>query len=102
MSEAKRLPGSLFVFDVVPEKMLELARRTPGRERDQAVELWSCLLNPAERAAISQIPGVAWIRDLVPPRAPGMVPLTLRAVRRLPPRVRYALPVFPPGELPLT
>lgn len=31
---AERLPGSLFVFDVVPAKMLELARRTPGRERD--------------------------------------------------------------------
>ena len=92
---AERLPGSFFVFDVVPEKMLELARRQSGRERDQAVELWSWLFNPEERAAISRIPGVAEIRDLVPPRAPGVVPLTLRAVRRLPRRVRYALPVFP-------
>ncbi len=91
----ERLPGSVFVFDVVPEKLLELARRQHGRERDQAVELWSWLFNPGERAAISQIPGVAGIRDLVPPRALGMVPLTLRAVRRLPRRVRYALPVFP-------
>jgi O-methyltransferase involved in polyketide biosynthesis len=92
---AEQLPGSSFVFDVVPEKMLELARRMPGREHDQAVELWSWLFNLEERAAISEIPGVEAIRDLVPPRAFGMVPLTLRAVRRLPRRVRYALPVFP-------
>jgi O-methyltransferase involved in polyketide biosynthesis len=38
---AQRLPGSSLVFDVVPDKMLELVRRMPGRERDQAVELWS-------------------------------------------------------------
>jgi O-methyltransferase involved in polyketide biosynthesis len=92
---AERLPGSSLVFDVVPEKMLELARRMPGRERDQAVELWSWLFNPEERAAISEIPGVARIRDLVPPLAPGIAPLVLGAVRRLPRRVRYALPVFP-------
>jgi O-methyltransferase involved in polyketide biosynthesis len=92
---AERLPGSSLVFDVVPEKMLELVRRQPGHERDQAIELWSWLFNPGEREAISQIPGVAGIRDLVPPRTRGMVPLTLRAVRRLPRRVRYALPVFP-------
>lgn len=92
---AGRLPGSSFVFDVVPEKMLELVRRQSGRERDQAVELWSWLFTPGERAAISQIPGVARIRDLVPPRAPGMVPVTLRVVRRLPRKVRYALPVLP-------
>jgi hypothetical protein len=35
----------------------------------------------------------------VPPRAPGVVPLTLLAVRRLPRRVRYALPVFPVLEV---
>jgi O-methyltransferase involved in polyketide biosynthesis len=64
---AERLPGSSFVFDVVPEKMLELVRRQPGRERDQAV----------------------------PPRAPGLVPLILWAIRHLPQRVRYALPVLP-------
>jgi O-methyltransferase involved in polyketide biosynthesis len=92
---AQRLPGSLLVFDAVPGKMPELARRQSGRERDQAVELWSWLFSPEELAAISQIPGVAGIRDLVPPRARGLVPLTLRAVRRLPRRVRYALPVFP-------
>jgi O-methyltransferase involved in polyketide biosynthesis len=96
---AERLPGSCFVFDVVPEKMLELARRTRGRERDQAVELWSWLFSPQERTAISEIPGVAGIRDLVPPRALGMVPLTLRAVRCLPRNVRYALPVFPVLEV---
>ena len=92
---AGRLPGSLLVFDVVPEKMLELVRKTSGRERDQAVELWSWLFSPQERAAIAALPGVAGIRDLAPPRALGVVPVTLRAVRRLPRRVRYALPVLP-------
>jgi O-methyltransferase involved in polyketide biosynthesis len=92
---AERFPGSSFVFDAVPDKMLELARKRPGRDSEQAVELWSWLFNAKERAAISEIPGVAEIRDLVPPRAHGMVPLTLRAVRRLPRRVRYALPVLP-------
>jgi len=92
---AGRLPGSLLVFDVVPEKMLELVQRMSGPERDQAVELWSWSFNAQERAMISKIPGVAGIADLVPPPALGMVPMTLRAVRRLPRRVRYALPVFP-------
>jgi O-methyltransferase involved in polyketide biosynthesis len=92
---AERLPGSLFVFDVVPERMLELVRRMSGPERDQAVELWSWSFSAQERAAIAAIAGVADIEDLVPPRAPGLVPVTLRAVRRLPRRVRYALPVFP-------
>jgi O-methyltransferase involved in polyketide biosynthesis len=96
---ADRLPGSSFVFDAVPEKMLEFVRKMPGRESDQAVELWSWLFNPAERTAISQIPGVAGIRDLVPPPAGGVVSLTLRAVRRLPRRVRYALPVLPVLQL---
>ncbi|HEX4291481.1 MAG TPA: class I SAM-dependent methyltransferase [Trebonia sp.] len=92
---AERLPGSLLVFDVVPEKMLELVRKTSGRERDQAVELWSWVFSAQERAAIGTIPGVAEIADLVPPRALGVVPVALRAVRRLPRRVRYGLPVFP-------
>jgi O-methyltransferase involved in polyketide biosynthesis len=92
---AERLPGSSFVFDVVPGKMLELVRRQSGRERDQAVELWSWLFSPEERAVIRKIRGVAGIRDLVPPLAPGVVPLALGAVRRLPRRVRYALPVLP-------
>lgn len=96
---AERLPGSSFVFDVVPEKMLELTRKMPGRESEQAVELWSWLFNAGERAAIGQIPGVAGVRDLVPPRARGLVPLGLRGVRRLPRRVRYALPVFPVLEV---
>jgi O-methyltransferase involved in polyketide biosynthesis len=92
---AQRLPGSSFVFDAVPEKMLELVGRQPGRERDQAVELWSWFFNSEERATISKIRGVAGIRDLVPPLALGVVPLALGAVRRLPRRVRYSLPVFP-------
>lgn len=48
-----------------------------------------------ERAAIAEIPGVAWIRDLSPPLALGAAPLALRAVRCLPRRLRYALPVVP-------
>lgn len=92
---AERLAGLSFVFDVVPEKMLEFVRKMPGQDSDQAVQLWSWLFNPDERTAISQIPGVAGIRDLVPPLARGVVPLTLWAVRRLPRRVRYALPVLP-------
>jgi O-methyltransferase involved in polyketide biosynthesis len=92
---ADRLPGSSLVFDVVPQKMLELVRRLPGRERDQAIELWSWLFNAGERAALSQIRDVAAVRDLVPPLTPGVVPVILRAVRCLPRRVRYALPVLP-------
>ena len=92
---AERLPGSSLVFDAVPEKMLDLVKRTPGRESEQAIEMWSWLFNSDEREAISQIPGVAEVRDLVPPRASGLVPLTLQAVRRLPRRVRYGLPVLP-------
>lgn len=92
---AKRLPGSSLVFDVVPEKMLELVRRTSGRERDQAVELWTWLFDRDERAAIAAIPGVARLRDLSPPLALGLAPLVLGAVRRLPRGLRYALPVLP-------
>lgn len=92
---ADRLPGSSLIFDVVPQKMLELVRRLPAPERDQAIELWSWLFNAGERAALSQISGVAAVRDLVPPLGPGLVPVILRAVRCLPRRVRYALPVLP-------
>lgn len=92
---AERLPGSSFVFDVVPDKMLEFVRKVPGRDSDQAVQLWSWLFNSEQRAAIGQIPGVAAIRDLKPPPAQGVVPLSLRAVRCLPRSVRYALPLLP-------
>ena len=92
---AERLPGSSLVFDVVPETMLKLVRRTSGRERDQAVELWTWLFNPDERAAIAEIPGVARLRDLSPPFALGPTPLVLRAIRCLPRSLRYALPVLP-------
>jgi O-methyltransferase involved in polyketide biosynthesis len=92
---AERLPGSSFVFDVVPERMLELVRKTSGPERDQAVELWTWLFDRDERGAIAEIPGVAWLRDLSPPLALGVVPLALRTVRCLPRRLRYALPVLP-------
>jgi O-methyltransferase involved in polyketide biosynthesis len=92
---AERLPGSSFVFDVVPERMLDLVRKTSGPERDQAVELWTWLFNTEERTAIAGLPGVARLRDLSPPFAPGIAPLVLRAVRCLPRSVRYALPVLP-------
>ena len=92
---AERLPGWSLVFDVVPERMLELVRRTSGRERDQAVELWTWLFDLDERAAIAEIRGVARLRDLSPPLALGLTPLLLRAVRCLPRRLRYALPVLP-------
>jgi hypothetical protein len=92
---AERLPGSSFVFDVVPERMLELARKASGPERDQAVELWTWLFGTEERAAIADIAGVAWLRDLAPPLAFRIVPLVLRAVRCLPRKLRYALPVLP-------
>jgi hypothetical protein len=94
-SIAERLPGSSFVFDVVPEQMLELVRKTSGRERDQAVELWTWLFDLDERATIAEIPGVAQLRDLSPPFSLGIAPLVLCAVRSLPRRIRYALPVLP-------
>jgi O-methyltransferase involved in polyketide biosynthesis len=92
---AQRLPGSLLVFDVVPEVMLDLVRRASGRERDLAVELWIWLFNPGERAAISAIPGVEELRDLTPPLTGNLTSLGLAAVGRLPRRLRYSLPVLP-------
>lgn len=91
---AERLPGSLLVFDVVPEAMLQMVRRASGRERDLAVELWTWLFNPRERAAISAIPGVEQLRDLAPPLTPGLAALAIAAVGRLPARIRYSLPVI--------
>lgn len=92
---AERLPGRSLVFDVVPEKMLEVVRKTSGRERDQAVELWTWLFDLDERAAIAGIPGVAQLRDLSPPFALRLAPFVMRAVRSLPRRLRYTLPVLP-------
>jgi O-methyltransferase involved in polyketide biosynthesis len=92
---AERLPSSLLVFDVVPEVMLDLVRRTSGRERDLAVELWTWLFNAAERAAISAIAGVVEVRDLAPPLTLDLASLGIAAIRCLPRRVRYSLPVFP-------
>jgi len=91
---AERLPGSLLVFDVVPEAMLDMVRRTSGRERELAVELWTWLFNPGERAAISAIPGVEELRDLALPLKRGVAPLVIAAIGRLPRRLRYSLPVF--------
>lgn len=98
---AERLPGSQLVFDVVPVRMLELVGRMSGRERDQAVELWSWLFDADERAALASIPGVSRLRDLKPPPAPRTAPLLLGAVRCLPRRLRYALPVLPVLEADL-
>ncbi len=96
---AERLPGSTLVFDAVPVRMLEVVRRMPGRESEQAAELWSWLFSTDERAAIAAIPGVARIRDLSPPPLFGLAPVALRAVRALPRAVRYALPVIPVLEI---
>jgi O-methyltransferase involved in polyketide biosynthesis len=91
---AERLPGSLLVFDVVPEMMLEMVRRASGRERDLAVELWTWLFSPGERAAISAIPFVEKLRDLAPPLTVGVTSLGIAAIDRLPRRVRYSLPLI--------
>ena len=92
---AERLPGSRLVFDVVPKAMLDLVRRTSGRERDLAVELWTWLFDAHERAAISAIPDVEDLRDLIPPRASGLASYGTAAIARLPRSVRYSLPVIP-------
>jgi O-methyltransferase involved in polyketide biosynthesis len=92
---AERLPGSLLVFDVVPEAMLELVRRTEGRERELAVELWTWLFNPGERAAIRATTGVEDLRDLAPPLTSGVTSLAIASIGLLPRRLRYSIPVCP-------
>jgi O-methyltransferase involved in polyketide biosynthesis len=91
---AERLPGSLLVFDAVPEAMLDLVRRASGRERDLAVEWWTWLFNPGERAAIQAIPRIEELRDLAPPLTSGVTSLGIAAVGLLPRRWRYSMPVF--------
>ena len=91
----ERLPRSRLVFDVVPKVMLDLVRRTTGRERDLAVELWIWLFDAHERAAISAIPAVEDLRDLIPPRASGPAAYGIAAIARLPRSMRYLLPVIP-------
>ncbi len=91
---AERLPGSLLVFDAVPEAMLDLVRRASGRERDLAVELWTWLIDPGERAAIQAIPRIEELRDLVPPLTSGVTSLGIAALGLLPKRLRYSMPVF--------
>jgi O-methyltransferase involved in polyketide biosynthesis len=92
---AERLPGSLLVFDAVPEAMLDLVRRASGRERDLAVELWTWLFNAGERAAISALPSIAEVRDLAPPLERGFASLGIAVIARLPRHLRYSLPVLP-------
>jgi O-methyltransferase involved in polyketide biosynthesis len=92
---AERLAGSLLVFDVVPEVMLKLVRRTSGRERELAVELWTWLFNPGERAAIRAITGVEDLRDLAPPPTSGVTSLAIAGIGLLPRRWRYSMPVLP-------
>lgn len=94
---AERLPDSSMVFDVVPETMLKMVGRGPDSE--QATRLWTWVFNAGERAGIGAMRGVSSVRDLTPPLALAVAPLLLGAVRRLPRRVRYALPVFPVLEV---
>ena len=82
------------MFDAVPEAMLDLVRRASGRERDLAVELWTWLFNPGERAAIRAIPGVEELRDLAPPLTCDVTSLAIAAIGLLPQRLRYSMPVF--------
>jgi len=89
------LPGSPLVFDAVPEVMLDLVRRASGRKRDLALELWTWLFNPAERAAISGIPSVEELRYLAPPLTRNPCVAGIAAISRLPRRLRYSLPVLP-------
>jgi O-methyltransferase involved in polyketide biosynthesis len=91
---AQRLPGSVMVFDVVPEVMLDMVRRASGRERDLAVTLWTWLFNAHEYALISAIPGVEKLRDVAPPLKRDLASLGMAAVGRLPRRLRYSLPVI--------
>ena len=91
---AERLPGSLLVFDVLPEVMLTMVRRASGRERDLAVRLWTWLFNADERAAISAIPGVERLRDLAPPLKRDPASLGIAVLVRLPRRLRYSVPVI--------
>jgi O-methyltransferase involved in polyketide biosynthesis len=91
---AERLPGSLFVFDVVPAVTLTLVRRTSGRERDLAVALWTWLFNSDERVAIAAIPGVEKLRDLTPPLKRDLASLGIAVVTRLPRPLRYSVPVI--------
>jgi O-methyltransferase involved in polyketide biosynthesis len=91
---AERLPGSLLVFDAVPEAMLDLVGRASGRERDLAVELWTWLINPGERAAIQAIPRIEELRDLASPLTSGVTSLGIAAIGLLPQRLRYSMPVF--------
>jgi hypothetical protein len=75
--------------------MLEVVRRGSGRESELAVELWTWLFNPAERTSIGAILGVVELRDLAPPLTRDPASLGIAAIRCLPRRVRYALPVLP-------
>jgi hypothetical protein len=74
--------------------MLEIVWRSSGPERDLAVELWTWLFNPGERAAISAIPRVEQLRDLPPPLKRGLASVAIAAIGRLPRRLRYSLPAF--------
>ena len=78
------------MFDAVPD----LVRRGSGRERDRAVELWTWLFDPGERAAIQAIPRVEELCDLAPPLTYGVTSLGIAAIGLLPQRLRYSMPVF--------
>ena len=108
---AQRLPGSVLVFDVVPEVMLDMVRRASGRERDLAVTLWTVAVqrprtrpdqrDPRRRGASRRRPAAEtrpcivrdrchWATPPPPalfaasnPGATGQVPGSLRALNRL-------------------
>jgi hypothetical protein len=91
---AERLPGSQLVFDVVPDTMLDIVRRTSGRERDLAVQWWTWLYNGGEHAAVGAIPGVRELLELAPARGRDATSLVIAVIARLPWRLRYSVPVI--------
>lgn len=98
---AGRLTAAILVFDVVPAPMVKMLQRLPDREGRRASALWSWAFEAKDRVALGAIPGVVRVRDLAPPFSFGVTPLVLGAVRRLPRRLRYAVPVLPVLELTL-
>jgi O-methyltransferase involved in polyketide biosynthesis len=98
-SLAASMPGRSFVFDAVPNMLFEMVRRGSDPNSRQANALWSWPFGPGERDAISAIPRVAGIHDLTPPFAVGVAPFVSGAIRALPRRIRYAIPVLPVLEV---
>jgi hypothetical protein len=83
---AQRFPGGAMVFDAVPAW---LAQREPPQQAGFRPPPWEWGMDPDEERALAELPGVAVLRVLRPPRGrgvPGVVlPLASRvgALRRL-------------------